>query len=116
MEKEFKVRSPILNTFRPIWPSIFPSGEIDIKDLDWPPKSFKIQIPQYKYTIATTNAMLAMANNVGIPNPPIDGKVNKLKKTQVTAYERFSNGDEQNFVWPLLGFVVLIFFLYKHLK
>lgn len=111
---EFKASSPILNTFRPIWPSMFPSGEIDIKDLDWPPKTFKIKIPQYKYTIATTNAMLNVANNIGIPNPPIDGRVNHLKKTNVVAYERFVGGYDRihiDPIWTLVSLMAIILFV-----
>lgn len=114
---DFKVRSPLLDSFRPVWPSQFPQGKISMNDLKYPSPGFKIQIPQYKYTLATTQAMLNVANNVGMPQPPISGKVNRLRKTTPLAFERFTDFDlvdpriHIRPIWMLIAFMILIMIL-----
>jgi hypothetical protein len=106
----FQPHSPIPNHYRPEWVSHYPQGRVPLNSMEWPPPNFKIQMPQYNYTLETTNAMLNVANNVGMPQPPILGKTNRLKKTKALAFERF--GNRTFYVVPFLLLALYFFSLY----
>lgn len=112
MSRTVHLKSPIPPGNRPSWVVPF-NGEIDMKNIDWPPPPFKHQIMEYKYTLGTTHQILKAANNLATPMPDVAKKV-KLKKTTPMTYEKFSDFTlvdprmHLRPIWLLVAFLAMI--------